>query len=578
MANLMKFWPILKRLLIYGMKWKKSIILAFTMLIGASIAEVLSPILISTFINNYIIKNKNDIKIIIIMIISFITLQTISSILHYFQTIFFNKTAISIVQNLRIDVMKATLQQPIKKFNKKPIGKIISRVTNDTEVIKDLYDTVIATFFRSITLITTILIAMFSLEWKMAIISSIIFPLVFLVMIIYQYYSTPLLRKLRSYIANINNKFNETITGINVIQQFNQEKRFGKYIKKICKKHYKLKMKILRLDGFLLRPLLSLISSIVLCGIMILFIFFLKKKIEVGIIYAFISYLGRLNEPLISIATQQALLQQAIVAGERIFKLIDSKKQKYGNDKNLLKTGEIKIKNLKFRYKKNKKYILNGINITIPKKKFIAFVGSTGSGKSTLANLLMGYYPIKEGELFIDKRKINTLNYNVLRKGISIINQDPIIIADNFLKNIKLGRKISKKKILKALKIVKLNKLFKKKNKEKYKKLGEQGNILSSGQKQLLSLSRILINNNKILILDEATNNIDPKTEKKIQKKILSIKKNTTLIIISNRLSTIIKADKIAVFKKGKIIEFNTHEKLLKNKKQYWKMYKLQKF
>ncbi|WP_343190234.1 SmdB family multidrug efflux ABC transporter permease/ATP-binding protein [Buchnera aphidicola (Mollitrichosiphum nigrofasciatum)] len=576
MDNLKKFWPILKRLLIYGMKWKKTITIAFIMLLSASIAEVIAPILISLFITNFIIKKEFNVIFIISIVITFILLQIFSATLHYFQTIFFNKTAISIIKTLRVDVMKATLKQPIKNFDTQPIGQIISRITNDTEIIKDLYDTVIATFCKSTALIIIVLIAMFSLEWKMAIIASIIFPLVLLIMIIYQHYSTPILRNIRSYIANINNKLNEMITGIHIIQQFNQEKKFGDYIKKTCKQHYLERMKILKLDGILLRPLLSLLSTILLCGIIIIFIFFSDKTIEVGILYAFISYLNRLHEPLIALTTQQALLQQALVASERIFELIDSPKQKYGNDNKLLQTGKITIKNLTFSYTNNKNKIIDKINITIPSKQFTAFIGPTGSGKSTLANLLIGYYEIKKGNIFIDKRPLSSLSNNVLRKGIAIVNQEPTILAESFLKNITLGRKISEKKIWKILKIVNLKKFVQSQPKGLHSKLVEKGNNLSSGQKQLLAIARILVTKPKILILDEATANIDHETEKIIQKSLLLIKKHTTLIVITHRLSAITQADLIVVLDKGKIVESGTHKKLINIKKKYWKMQKKQ--
>lgn len=576
MDHLIEFWPILKRLIKYAIPWKKKIILAFLLLISGATAEVLGPILISYFINNILSQHKFYLQLIIIIITTFITLQILAVFFNYFQSIYFNKIAVKVINKLRNDVMNAAMQQPMYQFDSQPIGQMISKVTNDTEVIKELYDTVAPNLFRSITLIIIILFAMFALEWHMAIIAMFIIPLVIIIMSIYQYYSTPLLRNVRYYLANINNQFNETINGINVIQQFRQQNRFKKNIQESSQLHYLARMKILKLDGFLLRPLLSLISAIILCSFIFSFSCFKNDTFEVGILYAFITYLGRLNEPLISITIQQSILQQAIVAGERIFTLIDSKKQKYGKNKKKLKTGKISIKNLSFSYLEHQKNILHNININIPSKSFVAFVGHTGSGKSTLANLLMGHYPIKNGEIYLDNKPISSINHCILRENILMVQQDPIILADTFFSNIALGRKISEERVWEILKIVNLYSLVKSMPKGLYSILGEEGNTLSVGQKQLLSISRILVKKPKILILDEATANIDSGTEKLIQTTLTAIKKNTTLIMIAHRLSTIVEADVIVVLDRGKIVECGTHEELLKIAGYYAKMYNFQ--
>jgi ATP-binding cassette subfamily C protein len=576
MDHLIQFWPILKRLIIYAIPWKKKIILAFFLLFSGATSEVLGPILISYFINNVLSKHKLNFELILIIIIIFIILQILAVFFNYFQSIFFNKIAVGIINKLRNDVMNAALNQPINQFDSQPIGQMISKVTNDTEVIKELYDTVGPTFFRSITLIIIILFAMFTLEWHMAIIAILIIPLVIILMSLYQHYSTPLLRNVRYYVANINNKFNETINGMNVIQQFRQQMRFEKNIKESSELHYLARMKILKLDGFLLRPLLSLLSALVLCSFMFLFSYFSIGVFEVGVLYAFITYLGRLNEPLISITIQQSILQQAIVAGERIFSLIDSPKQKYGKNKEELKSGKINIKNLSFKYKKNEKNILNNINIYIPSKSFVAFVGQTGSGKSTLANLLMGYYPIKNGKIYLDNTSIDCISHDILRKNILMVQQDPIVLADTFFSNISLGKEISEEKIWDVLKTVHLSSLVQSMPQGIYSILGEEGNNLSLGQNQLFAIARILVRNPKILILDEATANIDSGTEQLIQKTLSSIRKKTTLIVIAHRLSTIIEADTIVVLNKGKVVEFGTHNQLLEKKGFYWKMYNFQ--
>ncbi|CAL4323274.1 SmdB family multidrug efflux ABC transporter permease/ATP-binding protein [Buchnera aphidicola] len=576
MHNFIKFWPTLKRLVEYGKPFKKKLFLGIFLLLSAALSEVLGPILISNFIKNILEKHQCSKTIILSNMLGFIILQVSSVILYYSQNIIFNKISIRIIQNLRYDVMKSTLMLPIKVYDRQPIGHIISKITNDTESIRELYDTTLGSVVNSSVLVFIVIIAMFILSWRMACIAIILVPIVLLIMFAYQHYSIPILKKIRHYLSKIYHEFNEIVNGITVIQQFQQEKKFLKKIIDTSYMHYKYKMQALKLEGFLLRPLLNFLSSMILCGIMLLCIMSDVNTFKVGVLYAFISYLSRLNEPLISVASQQPLLQKAVVAGERIFELMDTPKQKYGSIKKKIQNGNINIKNLFFKYKKKDPYILKNINIEIKKNKFIAFVGKTGSGKSTLASLLMGYYKPNNGKILLDKEKIQNISHFTLRNSISLIQQEPIILPVSILKNITLGKKIEYEKIIKIIKLVHLNELILSLPKGIYTNLSEQGKNLSVGQKQLISIARALIRNPKILILDEATANIDSLTEKLIQKSLFEIRKKTTLIMIAHRLSTVKKADKIIVLNKGKIVEQGNHKKLMSMKKKYYEMYKSQ--
>ena len=518
MDHLIEFFPILKRLLTYVIPCKKQLVLAFVFLFISSITEIIGPVLIGYFIENILYQHKLQIKLTCFIVIVFIILQILSVFFNYFQNILFNKIAVKIINKLRQEIMKSALNQPIHQFDSQPLGQMISKITDDTEVIKELYDTVAPTFFRSTVLIFVVLFTMFILEWRMAMIALSIVPLIIIVMLIYQRYSTPLLRRVKFYFSDISNKLNENINGMNVIQQFQQQERFKKKLIKSCELHYLARIKILKLDGFLLRPLLSFLSSITLCNFIFLFSYFPTETFEIGILYTFITYLGRLNEPIIAITIQQSILQQAIVAGERIFSLIDSPRQTYGNDKNTFQSGTINIKNLSFKYKKNEKYTLKNININIPSNSFVALVGYTGSGKSTLVNLLMGHYPITHGKIYLDNKPIESISRCVLRKNLLMVQQDPTIFSDSVLSNIALGKKISEKKIWKILNTVHLASLVQSMPKGIYSILGEEGNNLSAGQKQLIAIARVLVSYPKILILDEATANIDSEIENIIQK------------------------------------------------------------
>ncbi len=432
MSQKKPLWPALKRLLGYGKAYRGTMGIAIAMLWLAAIAEVSGPLLISYFIDNMIAKKQIIMPLALYMAVGFILLQVIAALLHYYQIILFNKASVGVVQTLRTDVMNAALRQPLSAFDKQPVGQLISRVTNDTEVIKDLFVMVVPTVFRSLALICAMLVAMFSLEWRMASIAVMIFPAVFVVMLVYQRLSTPIVRRVRSYLADINNGFNEVINGMTVIQQFIQQARFGEKMQSISQDHYFARMKALKLDGLLLRPLLSLLSASVLCGLLLLFGFEGTTTIGVGVLYAFINYLGRLNEPLIELTSQQSMLQQAVVSGERVFELMDSPQQGYGESIEPLQGGSISINHLSFAYRDNK-MVLKDINLQVPDNNFVALVGHTGSGKSTIANLIMGYYPWQEGDILLDGRNLSSLSHQVLRNGIAMVQQDPVVLAASFL-------------------------------------------------------------------------------------------------------------------------------------------------
>jgi len=575
MRKLGTMWPTLKRLLAYGSPWRKPLSVAVLLLWIAAIAEVSGPLLISYFIDNMVAKSYLPLGLVAGLGVAYVGLQLAAAGLHYAQSLLFNRAAVGVVQQLRTDVMDAALRQPLSEFDIQPVGQVISRVTNDTEVIRDLYVTVVATVLRSAALIGAMLVAMFSLDWRMALVAITIFPAVLIVMVIYQRYSTPIVRRVRAYLADINDGFNEVINGMSVIQQFRQQARFGERMGEASRSHYMARMQTLRLDGFLLRPLLSLFSALVLCGLLMLFGLSSNGTIEVGVLYAFISYLGRLNEPLIELTTQQSMLQQAVVAGERVFELMDRPRQAYGNDERPLQSGTIAFDNVSFAYREDR-LVLQDITLDVPSRGFVALVGHTGSGKSTLASLLMGYYPVTHGEIRLDGRPLASLSHTVLRKGVAMVQQDPVVLADTFYANVTLGRDYSQEQVWDVLEKVQLAELARGFSDGINTKLGEQGNNLSVGQKQLLALARVLIETPQILILDEATASIDSGTEQAIQQALAAVRDHTTLVVIAHRLSTIVEADTILVLHRGQAVERGTHSELLEAKGRYWQMYQLQ--
>ncbi|QUT02542.1 SmdB family multidrug efflux ABC transporter permease/ATP-binding protein [Proteus terrae subsp. cibarius] len=567
--------PALKRLLTYGKNYRKPMAWGVIMLWVAAIAEVGGPLIVGYFIDAKVATNNVELMSSLGLALAFILLQVIAATLHYYQAIVFNHAAVGVVQQLRTDVMSAALKQPLSAFDNQPVGQLISRVTNDTETIKDLFVNVLPTLFRAIALVVVMLIAMFLLEWQMALIAMTIFPAVIGVMMLYQRLSTPIVRNVRHFLANINDGFHEVINGMSVIQQFRQQARFGERMSDDSWQHYQARMKALKLDGLLLRPLLSMLSALVLCGLLMLFGYQGSAVIGVGVIYAFISYLGRLNEPLITLTSQQSILQQAVVSGERVFELMDAPLQRYGSSSHTITQGNIDVNSLWFAYR-DEQWVLKDINLTIPARHFVAFVGHTGSGKSTLASLLMGNYPWQKGSIFLDNQPLEAYSHAALRSGITMVQQDPVLLSGSLHDNITLGRECDELHLWQVLETVQLDQWAKALPEGLQTELGEQGSRLSAGQKQLLALARVLLIPPRILILDEATANIDSGTEQAIQKALKVVREKTTLIVIAHRLSTIIEANEIVVLHRGAIVEQGGHTKLLSQKGRYYNMYQLQ--
>lgn len=567
--------PTLKRLLTYGKTYRKSMTWGVIMLWVAAVAEVGGPLIVGYFIDAKVATNNVELMSSLGLALAFILLQVIAATLHYYQAIVFNHAAVGVVQQLRTDVMSAALKQPLSAFDNQPVGQLISRVTNDTETIKDLFVNVLPTLFRAIALVVVMLIAMFLLEWQMALVAMMIFPAVIGVMMLYQRLSTPIVRNVRHFLANINDGFHEVINGMSVIQQFRQQARFGERMSDDSWQHYQARMKALKLDGLLLRPLLSMLSALVLCGLLMLFGYQGSAVIGVGVIYAFISYLGRLNEPLITLTSQQSILQQAVVSGERVFELMDAPLQHYGSSSHSITQGNIDVNSLWFAYR-DEQWVLKDINLTIPARHFVAFVGHTGSGKSTLASLLMGNYPWQKGNIHLDGQPLEDYSHTALRSGIAMVQQDPVLLSGSLHDNITLGRECDESHLWQVLETVQLDQWAKALPEGLQTELGEQGSRLSAGQKQLLALARVLLIPPRILILDEATANIDSGTEQAIQKALKVVREKTTLIVIAHRLSTIIEANEIVVLHRGAIVEQGDHAKLLSQKGRYYNMYQLQ--
>ncbi|AHI99521.1 ABC transporter transmembrane domain-containing protein [Vibrio parahaemolyticus] len=571
----MKQTSTFKRLLSYPLSQPKPMIKGLALLFIAALASASGPWLIQYFIDEHIAKGDYSRNVLIALALGYVSLQVISATFQYLQSLQFSMVATNTIKTIRKQVFSGVIKQPLSAFDYTPAGKLVSRITNDTESLQQFYELLIATVVKNVVMIVVMLGVMFFMSWKLTLVVLVLLPIVIGFMYLFKQLSTESYRRMRDLLTDINANLSESIQGMSVIQLMQQEERFNKQFNELTAEHLVASKKVIRLNGYLLRPLMDLLAGLALLCLVAIFGFNGVELIGVGVLYAFISYLARVTEPLIEMTQQLALLQQALVSSERVFELIDAKPQTYGDDHKPLKTGSIELSNLTFSYD-GKQDVLKDISLKAAHQDFIALVGHTGSGKSTLASLLMGFYPTNVGELLIDGRPLNTLGKDVLRKDVAMVQQDPHILPASVRENISLSRAVSDEQIWDALDKVGLSEQIRRYPNGLDTQLGQGETNLSAGQKQLLALARVLVAKPKILILDEATANIDSGTEALIQKSLKVLRQNMTLVVIAHRLSTILDADQIVVLHHGDLVEQGTHKALLQQNGRYAQMYKLQ--
>ncbi|EGQ9161820.1 ABC transporter transmembrane domain-containing protein [Vibrio parahaemolyticus] len=571
----MKQTSTFKRLLSYPLSQPKPMIKGLALLFIAALASASGPWLIQYFIDEHIAKGDYSRNVLIALALGYVSFQVISATFQYLQSLQFSMVATNTIKTIRKQVFSGVIKQPLSAFDYTPAGKLVSRITNDTESLQQFYELLIATVVKNVVMIVVMLGVMFFMSWKLTLVVLVLLPIVIGFMYLFKQLSTESYRRMRDLLTDINANLSESIQGMSVIQLMQQEKRFNKQFNELTAEHLVASKKVIRLNGYLLRPLMDLLAGLALLCLVAIFGFNGVELIGVGVLYAFISYLARVTEPLIEMTQQLALLQQALVSSERVFELIDAKPQTYGDDHKPLKTGSIELSNLTFSYD-GKQDVLKDISLKAAHQDFIALVGHTGSGKSTLASLLMGFYPTNVGELLIDGRPLNTLGKDVLRKDVAMVQQDPHILPASVRENISLSRVVSDEQIWDALDKVGLSEQIHRYPNGLDTQLGQGETNLSAGQKQLLALARVLVAKPKILILDEATANIDSGTEALIQKSLKVLRQNMTLVVIAHRLSTILDADQIVVLHHGDLVEQGTHKALLQQNGRYAQMYQLQ--
>jgi ATP-binding cassette, subfamily B, multidrug efflux pump len=571
---------VLFRLLAYAKPHIKMISVAFGFLLLATIGDVLGPILVKIFIDDYLREGYLPFQPLLLLGSAYIGIQVLNVLVSYFQLLKFQEIALKIIQQMRIDVFTKVQQLGLKYFDKTPAGSLVSRVTNDTEAIKDMFVSVIATFIQSGIMLFGIFVAMFILNVKLALFTMLILPFIVFIMSLYRKLSSKFYQDMRERLSQLNAKLSESLQGMSIIQMFRQEERLKREFGDINDKHFEAGMRNIKADGLLLRPAVDLVYILALIIVLSFFgITSFDSPIEIGVLYAFINYLDRFFEPVNNMMMRLSMYQQAIVAASRVFKLLDEDElapAQYGTEKDKINDGKIEFKDVSFSYD-GKRDVLKNISFAVKPGETIAFVGHTGSGKSSIINLLMRFYEFERGEILIDGHSIKNYPVNELRNKMGLVLQDPFLFYGTIGDNIRLhNRDLSDEDIKQAAEFVQADTFINKLENGYTHKVTERGSTFSSGQRQLIAFARTIAANPKVLVLDEATANIDTETEEAIQTALAKMRKGRTTIAIAHRLSTIQDADQIIVLHHGEIVERGTHLELISQQGLYHKMYLLQ--
>jgi ATP-binding cassette subfamily B protein len=571
---------VLWRLLSYMGRYKKEAVLAFLLLFLATAGELAGPYLVKVFIDDYLVPSRLAPGPVAALVSAYLGVLVAKTVLSYFQLVEFQRLALSIIQALRMDVFSKVHRLGMSYFDRTPGGSIVSRVTNDTEAIKDMFISVLAAFVQNGLFVIGVFIAMFSLNVRLALFCLFILPGIALIMKLYRRYSSIFYQEMRERLSELNAKLNESLQGMAVIQAFRQQHRLYQEFAAVNEAHYQAGMKNIRIDGLLLRPAIDVLYMLAIMTVLGFFgVSAFDGPVEIGVLYAFVNYLERFFEPVTQMMTRLSLYQQAIVSASRVFALLDRDDEAPVNPESApyaIERGEIEFRNVSFSYD-GKRDVLKQLSFVIRPGQTVAFVGHTGSGKSSIINLLMRFYEFDRGDILLDGRSIRDYSRTELRRRFGLVLQDPFLFYGTVKENIRMyNDRLSDEEIKTAARLVQADAFIEQLPGGYDHVLAERGATLSSGQRQLLSFARTIAADPKILLLDEATAHIDTETEEAIQEALAQMRKGRTTIAIAHRLSTIQDADQIFVLHRGEIVERGTHQQLLAQKGLYYQMYLLQ--
>jgi ATP-binding cassette subfamily B protein/ATP-binding cassette subfamily C protein len=490
-----------------------------------------------------------------------------------------NKMGQKVILDVRKKLFDHLLRLPMKFYDRNPAGRIVTRVTNDTENLNEFFTTAITSIIKDVLMLIGVIVFMFLISAQLTGYALIVIPFIILATVLFRIFARKAFRRVRTRLAAINSFMAEHISGMSVIQLFNREKTKEEEFEEKNTSYYKSTLQQLTVFA-VFRPTMDILFYIGMTTV----IWFgakdlLSGSLTFGILYAFINYIDMLFQPLRDISEKFNIVQNAFASSEKIFALMDEEEGIGKDGKNLnskIKGGKVTFEDVKLNYD-SEKQVLRGVSFDIKPDEEIAIVGETGAGKTSLVNILTALYPIQNGQIKIDDISIYDYQKELLRNGIAVVLQDVFLFSGTVLDNIRLfNEDITREQAIEAAKYVHVDHLIDKFEKGFDTQITERATTLSAGERQLIALARAVVSDPKILVLDEATSNIDPVTEGLIQDAMKKVSCNRTIITIAHRLSTIRNADRILVLHKGKLAEYGSHTELMKKDGIYKRLYRLQ--
>ncbi|MEO5671661.1 MAG: ABC transporter transmembrane domain-containing protein [Ramlibacter sp.] len=537
-------------------------------LVVAALLEAFGPLAGKYLIDNYLLPRDARIPAIAALLIGALVAGMAASWLRYLQLTRLAGLAMRSVRRIRESVYGHVLRLPMSFFDKAIIGQLVSRVTNDTEAVKTLYVQVLFVMLDSIIVLCGALAAMLWLDWHLMLIVATLIPVVALIVFLYQRLSAPAVTRTRELRSDLNAQMAESIGGMPVLQASNAAGRFNERFAALNEAHYQSRQRELRANAWLLRPVLDYMGVLIVAVVM--WVFGVRGEgtaaglsaLEVGVLYAFINYIGRVIEPLVSVTMQFSQLQQAMVGAARVNVLLKEAEAPVAADHGQVTEGGIAIEHLDFEYLPGRP-VLHDINLHIPPGGFYGIVGHTGSGKSTVLSLLLRFYPVRPGSIRIDGTPVEAIGEDHFRDRVGLVPQEPFLLAASARENITMGRSLSDSEVEAAARAAHAHDFIAALEKGYDTPLGEGGARLSVGQKQLLAIARALAGEPRILFLDEATSHIDSETEQVVQRALTALHGRVTVVAIAHRLSTVRDADRIVVLNHGRLAESGRHAELM---------------
>lgn len=547
-------------------------------LVLAAALEALGPVLGKAFIDQYLLPRHADLGAIAGLLGGALLAGWVASLLRFWQLVRLAGVAMRSVQRLREQVYGHVLRLPMAYFDRAITGQLVSRVTNDTEAVKTLYVQLLFVMLDSVIMLATMLVMMAFLSWRLMLIVALLVPAVVGIVWLYQRLSAPAVARTRALRSDINAQTAESIAGMAVVQASGAAARFARRFADTNQAHYASRQVELRANAWLLRPALDFLNVAMLAALIAVYGLGLAGggaggaagvggltsagALEVGVLYAFVSYIGRVVEPLIQITMQFSQLQQAVVAAARVNTLLTEPQAPAAQGSGQVGAGRIQVHDLHFGYQPGRP-VLHGLALDIPAGQFVGIVGHTGSGKSTLLSLLLRFYPAPAGALMIDGQPLDQIGDADFRRQVGLVPQEPFLLAASARDNIVMGRAMDAGAIEAAARAAHAHDFILRLPQGYDTPLGEGGARLSVGEKQLIAMARALAGAPRILLLDEATAHIDSETEGRVQQALTALHGRVTVLAIAHRLSTIREADQIIVLNHGHIAERGSHAALM---------------